>query len=368
MQQSIKAQNVFTGEQHLQYQELIIENGRVQSILPISEDADYDVWGISPAFFDTHINGGEHLYFTQYPTAATLKDMDEACQKYGTGYLLPCLITSSMENILEGIETVRAYKEANPTSGIVGMHLEGPFLNPLKRGAHLARYIRTPNDEELATIIHHGKDVIKLMTIAPEVFSEAQIQMLLDSGITISAGHSNATHQEAEKAFQQGIPLVTHLFNAMSAMGHREAGLVGATLANDNVYAPIILDGFHCDYTAAKVAYKAKKDKLFLISDALFLGNQVTHFQWEEFDATLSEGQYRNSEGNLAGAAISLGDAVKNAINLLGISLQEAIEMATIRPAKAVNMDSHLGKIAPNYPASFTVFDEELNFSCLKME
>jgi len=155
--------------------------------------------------------------------------------------------------------------------------------------------------------------------------------------------------------------LVTHLYNAMSPFGHRQPGLVGATFDTDSVYAPIIMDGVHCDYAAARIAYQSKKDKLFLISDALFVGEKVTEFKWGEFDAFLQNGQYNNSEGNLAGATISLGDAVRNAVKEVGISVQEAIEMATIRPAKAVGLSDKVGSIALGYPAVFTVFDDDLS-------
>jgi N-acetylglucosamine-6-phosphate deacetylase len=184
---------------------------------------------------------------------------------------------------------------------------------------------------------------------------------LLMSGITVSAGHSNATYSEACDAFSKGIKVVTHLYNAMSAFAHRQPGLVGATLDTASVYAPIIIDGVHCDYGAASVAYKIKKDKLLLISDALFLGEKVTSFQWGEFDAYLRDGKYINSDGNLAGATISLGDAVRNAVQFVGIPLQEAIEMATVRPAKAVGLDQHIGQIALGRRALFTTFDDQLS-------
>ncbi len=222
------------------------------------------VQNICAGLFDAHINGGERFHFTEKADEETIDDIYQASKALGTAYVLPTLITSSLENILKGIEATRNYIRKNPRSGVLGMHLEGPFLNPIKRGAHLTEYVRKPSDTELEAIISHGKDVIKLITIAPEMFTPEQIDMLLASGITVSAGHSNATYQEASQAFDQGIKLVTHLYNAMSAFGHRQPGLVGATFDNNSVYAPIIIDGVHCDYAAARIAYKIKKDKLFL--------------------------------------------------------------------------------------------------------
>jgi N-acetylglucosamine-6-phosphate deacetylase len=368
MSYQIFGDKVYTGHSLLTNQLITIENGKISAIEPSEKiQGIRHFQNICAGLIDIHINGGERFHFTDKADEETIDDIYQASLLEGTAYVFPTLITSSLENILKGIEATRNYQLQNPGSGVLGMHLEGPFLNPIKRGAHLTEYVRKPSDTELEAIISHGKGVIKMITIAPEMFTPEQIDMLLDSGIVVSAGHSNATYEEASQAFGQGINLVTHLYNAMSAFGHRQPGLVGATFDTDTVYAPIIVDGVHCDYAAARIAYKAKKDKLFLISDALFVGEKVTEFKWGEFNAFLQDGQYNNSEGNLAGATISLADAVRNTVQQLDIPLQEAIEMATIRPAKAVHMADQIGSIAAGYPAVFTVFDNDLKkFEVLK--
>ena len=172
------------------------------------------------------------------------------------------------EKILEAIEDVKKFMSTH-NKGVLGMHLEGPFINPEKRGAHNKDVIRKPSNAELEEIIRYGKGVIKVMTIAPEQFTDEQLEMLLESGIILSAGHSATSYEQAQYYFNKGIHLVTHLYNAMTQMGHRNPGTVGAVFDNDEVYAPIILDGAHCDYAAARIAYKIKRDKLFLISDAM---------------------------------------------------------------------------------------------------
>lgn len=368
MSYQIFADKVYTGHSLLTSQIITIENGKISAIEPSEKiQGVKHVQNICAGLFDVHINGGERFHFTEKADEETIDDIYQASLLEGTAYVFPTLITSSLENILKGIEATRNYMSENPDSGVLGMHLEGPFLNPIKRGAHLTEYVRKPSDTELEAIISQGKDVIKMITIAPEMFTPEQIDMLLASGIVVSAGHSNANYEEASQAFGQGINLVTHLYNAMSAFGHRQPGLVGATFDTDSVYAPIIVDGVHCDYAAARIAYKAKKDKLFLISDALFVGEKVTEFKWGEFNAVLQDGQYNNSEGNLAGATISLADAVRNTVQQLDIPLQEAIEMATIRPAQAVGLADQIGSIAVGYPAVFTVFDDDLKkFEVLK--
>jgi len=361
MNEIIFASRVFTGTSVLENQLVRTDKGKITGIeAGIATEGTKTVKYLAPGFIDTHINGGNRFHFTQNAAIAGVEDIDLSCRALGTAYTLPSLITSPMENIFKGIDAVRDYQSKHPGSGVLGMHLEGPYLNPVKRGAHILAHLKSPSTTELKELISYGKDVISLLTIAPELFSTAQIELLLDSGMTISAGHSNATYQEANRAFGIGIRLVTHLYNAMSPLLHRSPGLVGAAFDHPLVYAPIILDGHHCDFAAARIAYKIKKDKLFLISDALFTARKVKHFQWESFDAELKNDQYINSEGNLSGAAISLGEAVYNAVHEVGIPLQEAIEMATIRPAHALGLSASAGQIAIGYPAVFTVFDESL--------
>lgn len=364
MKQAIINTTVHTSEEIINNGVIIIENGiiiSVQKEIPNGiETIDLKGNHIAAGFIDIQINGGEKHYFSQTPTEETIQDIYDSSLKYGTTHILPCLISSSNETILQGIEAVRNYKQKH-NNGVIGMHLEGPFLNPLKRGAHSIDQVRKPTDTELEEIIRLGKDVIKVITIAPECFTDKQLNMLLESGIVISIGHSTITHKEAQIYFSKGIKLVTHLFNAMTQFGHREPGLVGATLENENVYAPVILDGAHCDYAAAKLAYKLKQDKFFLISDATFLGRKVSNFKWDNFDAHLENGFYRNESGNLAGAAISMKDAVQNAYNHMNASADEAIKMATSHVANAIGMGDKYGKIKTGFPTSFIQFNADLS-------
>lgn len=364
MKKAIINATVHTGDEIMNNGVIIIENGSILSVQKeIPNDIEtIDLQGkhIAAGFIDIQINGGEKLYFSQTPTEEAIQDIYDASLKYGTTHVLPCLISSSNETILKGIEAVRQYMKKHD-NGVIGMHLEGPFLNPLKRGAHSMDQVRKPSNEELKEIIELGKDVIKVITIAPECFTEEQLKMLLESGIQISIGHSTVTHKEAQQYFSKGIKLVTHLFNAMTQFGHREPGLVGAVFENENVYAPVILDGAHCDYAAAKVAYKLKQDKFFLISDATFLGRKVENFKWDNFDAHLENGFYRNEDGNLAGATISMAEAVQNAFNHLNVSADEAIKMATSHVASAIGLEDKFGKIKTGFPASFVQFNDDLS-------
>lgn len=363
MKQAIVNAIVHTGNEIIENGVVIVENGTIISVQKeIPNDLQtIDLKGnhLAAGFIDIQINGGEKFYFSQTPNEETIQDIYDASMKYGTTHVLPCLISSSKETILKGIEAVRDYMKKHQ-NGVIGMHLEGPFLNPQRRGAHSIDQVRKPTNEELEEIISKGKDVIKVITIAPECFTEEQLQMLIESGITISIGHSTITHKEAQPYLAKGIHLVTHLFNAMTQFGHREPGLVGAVFENEDVYAPVILDGVHCDYAAARVAYKLKKEKFFLISDATFLGRKVANFKWDNFDAHLVDGFYRNEDGNLAGATISMIEAVQNAFNHLNASADEAIKMATTRVAAAIGMQDNIGKIQSGFPASFVQFNADL--------
>lgn len=365
---NILAKKLYTNSQEVDNQLIVVENGRIVSVNDHgSEPYDKVFDNLSAGFFDTHINGGYAYHFTENPSVETVRDISTASLESGTAYTFPTLITSSLETILSGIASVKAFQKDNPDGGVVGMHLEGPFISVKKRGAHIEKFVRKPTADELDHILLEGAGTIKIMTVAPESFTDVQLQQILETGIIISIGHTDATYSQAKHAFSLGVNLVTHLYNAMSGLHHREPGVVGATLEDDNVYAPIILDGLHCDFGAAKVAYRAKKGKLFLISDALFLGERKKEFVWGEFDARLEGGTYVNSAGNLAGGAISLPDCVRNAVEKVGIPLVEAIDMVTARPAKVIGLDGQMGQVVAGFPAIFTTFNDGLtNFKVIR--
>lgn len=357
----ITSKQVYTDNSILTGCEIFYDENEIISIKTGIRKKDFDIENICPAFFDTHINGGENFYFTQNLSSACLSDIASASRHGGTAFTLPCLITSSLENILKGIEVIKNHMANKPDDGILGLHLEGPYLNLEKRGAHMSKYVRKPTLAEVKKIVKAGKGVIKIWTIAPEVFEEEVLDYLLSQNITLSVGHSNATYEEANNAFEKGIHLVTHLFNAMSGLHHRSPGLVGAALANPRVWAPIILDGHHCHYGAARASFQAKKDKLFLISDALFLNQKIHHFRWEEFDAKLSPGPvYINSEGNLAGGAVSMGTCISHAVKEVGIPLETALDMATRRPAKAIGLEKKIGSIQVGFSSKMLSFKDDL--------
>lgn len=357
---------VYTGEEVIEDAEVLIEQGSIKKVAAVNElnhasldnveVIDLQGKSLAPGLVDIQINGGYQYYFSQYPNEKGLLDIAAACRDYGTLHFLPTLISSPPAVIVSALQSVRQFKEQYPEAGVLGMHLEGPFFNPVKRGAHSPHIVRKPTDEELRDIVKAGKDVIKIMTIAPEMFTDGQIRYLQDQGILLSAGHSNMTYEQAYHYFDMGIGLITHLYNAMSGFTHRAPGFAGAALERSAVWAPIVLDGHHVHFGAARIARQMKKEKLLLISDSTFLGRKVLDYNWGDFDAKMIDGTYRNKEGNLAGAAISMVEALENAVNHLGVSQQEAVEMATSRPARAIRMQDEIGYIKSGYPARFCVF------------
>ena len=353
------AKKVITANGVIENHEIIISDNTISELRPV-DNPQFEI--IAPMLFDIHINGGYEYHFTAHPDEATVKDIDRASVDHGTWCTLPTIITSTPENMIKGIKAVKKYMDENPESGVKGIHLEGPFLNPKKKGAHLENYIVKPNKSLIDQFLEAGSDFIKMWTIAPEMFDDDTLQYILDTGIHISLGHSDATFEEACKAIEKGAGLITHLYNAMSPFGHRTPGLTGAALTNKEVWTQIILDGLHCHQAAASVALFQKPKRTILVSDALFLGRRKQSFQWENFDASLKDGTYYNSAGTLAGAAISQLDAVKYAVNMLGISPVDALTMASIHPYLALNIPESDWDIKSGNKACFIAFDTSFNF------
>ena len=311
---------------------------------------------LTPAFADLQVNGGIKDYFSDTITEETLEQMYLDHLQVGTVNILPTLITSSLQNILKAIDVVKNYMSKGKP-GVLGLHLEGPFLNIEKKGAHNPKYIRRPTDQELKTILDTGTGIVKMITLAPELFTDSQLALIKEKGIIISVGHSNATSAFSKESFNKGINCVTHLYNAMSPFTGREPGLVGATLDDNSVYAGIIVDGFHCDYTAVRLAHTLKKGKLFLVSDATFIGKEDLEMDGIQF--IHQPGRYVNSTGNLAGSNISMHDAVKLSVNNAKIPINDVFKMASLIPFQLLGFDNKYGKIKEGHFADLVVLSKD---------
>jgi N-acetylglucosamine-6-phosphate deacetylase len=352
----LHAQTIFTGEEWLVDHVVICDDVRIVSVLPLSEvsNATIEACGdiLAPAFIDLQIYGAYKKLLAVFPVPDTLALTYEYCLSGGATLFLPTLATNTSEVFRLGIDAVRAYWEQGG-KGVHGLHLEGPWMNPVRRGAHVESLIHPPTEEEVNELLEYGDGVIKMITLAPEVCSEKIIRKLSDAGIILSAGHSNVTYEEAMAGFRNGITTVTHLYNAMSPLHHREPGLVGAAFSDSKAFASIIPDGHHVDFAAVRIAKMIMKDRLFAITDAV---------------TETSEGHYRHEDagdkyecnGVLSGSALTMHDCFVNLVKKAGIDAGEALRMCSLYPARVARLDRLYGKIAPGYQAQFVTMNKQL--------
>lgn len=356
--QIISAEKIFNGYEWLTGQAVIIKDGRVDQITDRSQidpSADQkhfkDGW-LVPAFIDAQVYGAAKKLLAVYPEAETLEVMYREFLREGTCLFVPTLATNTIDVFKKSIDAVRQYWKKGG-KGVYGLHLEGPWLNEVKRGAHVKEWIHPPVIDEVKDLLSYGKDVIKMITIAPEVCSEEIIDLLISNGIVLSAGHSNASYEEARKGFSRGITTVTHLYNAMSPLLHRQPGLVGATLDHSRVAASIIPDGHHVDFAAVSIAKKIMGSRLFAITDA------VTETNTGPYQHQLAGDKYQ-CNGVLSGSALSMHKAFKNLVQHAGVEVEEALRMCSLYPAQILRCDDRYGKIVPQAAGQFLVLDKQL--------
>ncbi|EGQ9882522.1 N-acetylglucosamine-6-phosphate deacetylase [Vibrio vulnificus] len=357
---------IYTGSDVLSEHALIIENDLIQSIVPAAdlpsgiEVKDLAGANVSPGFIDLQLNGCGGVMLNDEITAETMQIMHKANLKSGCTSFLPTLITSSDEDMRAAISAAREY-HAQYQNQSLGLHLEGPYLNVMKKGIHSVNYIR-PSDTSMVDFICENADVVAKVTLAPELNDPEHIEKLRNAGIVVSIGHTNATYAEARKGFEAGITFATHLFNAMTPMVGREPGVVGAIYDTPDVYAGIIADGFHVDYANIRIAHKIKGEKLVLVTDATApAGANMDYFIFVGKKVYYRDGKCVDENGTLGGSALTMIEAVQNTVEHVGIALDEALRMATLYPAKAIGVDAQLGRIKKGYIANLTIFDRDFN-------
>ncbi|NJL48214.1 MAG: N-acetylglucosamine-6-phosphate deacetylase [Leptolyngbyaceae cyanobacterium SM2_5_2] len=280
--------------------------------------------------------------FNDAITAKTLDTMHRTNLRSGTTSFLPTLITTCDDAIWQAMDVVQNYRQSYPYR-VLGLHLEGPYLNPSRRGIHDAGFIRPPDSQMVDALTKAGSEVVKLVTLAPEVVSAPLIRLLVAAGIVVSAGHTEASFETALAGFDAGISMVTHLFNAMSPWLGRTPGVVGAALSRADVYAGVIADGHHVHYGSIQLAHRIKQDRLFLVTDATPpAGAQVESFVIGGQEVFYKDGKCVSAEGTLGGSALTMIEAVQNCVQYVNISLAEALRMATLYPAQAIGMAQQL--------------------------
>jgi N-acetylglucosamine-6-phosphate deacetylase len=310
---------------------------------------------LAPGFIDIQVNGGGGVLLNDQPTEAGVRRIAEAHRKGGTTGCLPTLITDRSE-VIERLAAAAATCLKIP--GVLGFHLEGPALNRSRKGIHPDAEIRVPDRRDLAAIKSFGNRGHSIVTLAPECVPASMIDELIGAGLRIAAGHSDATAAQTGQAVDRGLSAVTHLFNAMSQLSAREPGLVGAALVDDRLFAGIICDGIHVDRLGLNIAFRCKgRDRLMLVTDAMpLVGTNDRQFMLQGRQITLREGRLTGPDGTLAGAHLSMIEAVRNAIGLLGVPLADALIMASRTPAAFLGLESELGRIAPGYRADLVAF------------
>lgn len=360
---------IYTGHQILDDHAIVINDDTIDSVCPESDLPDtlprHDLKGasVAPGFIDLQLNGCGGVQFNDSIDAisiATLETMQQANQRSGCTSFLPTLITSSDPFIKHAVETLRAYLALHANQAL-GLHIEGPWLNVIKKGTHDARLIRAP-EQQLVDYLCANADVIGQITLAPEKVPAAMIRQLSQAGIVVSAGHSNATWQEAKRGFAAGIRFATHLFNAMPYISGREPGLVGAIYDAPEIYCGIIADGMHVDWANIRNSKRIKGEKLVLVTDATApAGADIDRFTFAGKTIYYRDGLCVDDNGTLSGSALTMIDAVKNSVQHVGIALDEALRMATLYPARAMHLDDRLGSIESGKIANLTVFDDGYN-------
>ncbi|MEF2507295.1 N-acetylglucosamine-6-phosphate deacetylase [Vibrio mimicus] len=357
---------IYTGNDVLVKHAVIINGDKIETVCPIEslpsdiKVVDLNGANLSPGFIDLQLNGCGGVMFNDEITAKTIDIMHKANLKSGCTSFLPTLITSSDENMRQAIAAAREYQSQYPNQSL-GLHLEGPYLNVMKKGIHSVDFIR-PSDDSMIDTICANSNVIAKVTLAPENNKPEHIEKLVQAGIVVSIGHTNATYAEARQSFESGITFATHLFNAMTPMVGREPGVVGAIYDTPDVYAGIIADGFHVDYANIRIAHKIKGEKLVLVTDATApAGAEMDYFIFVGKKVYYRDGKCVDENGTLGGSALTMIEAVQNTVEHVGIALDEALRMATLYPAKAIGVDDKLGRIKKGMIANLTVFDRDFN-------
>lgn len=354
---------IYTGKSVITNHAVIIENNKIKCIEANSsvnkkiKKIDLNGANLCPGFIDLQINGCGGVMFNNNISQETLTIMQSANLKSGSTSFLPTLITTSDKDMLTALQVVRNFLVKTPNE-VLGLHLEGPFLSLQKKGIHRSEFIRKP-DMKMIDHICANADIVKKITIAPENTPTTIIKKLSDAGIVVSIGHSNATYAQAKAAIDNGATFATHLFNAMSPVTGREPGMVGAIYDN-NIYAGIIVDGFHVAYENIRISKKIMGEKLILVTDATAPASaDIDQFDFVSTTVYYKDGKCFGEDGTLGGSAVTMIESIEQCVKYVGIELDEAIRMATLYPAKAISEDDKLGSIEAGKIANLTVFNND---------
>ena len=368
MKTVLRNARILAGEEFRDDLAVVIEDGVITALVSDaapqlgSADEQVDLGGdwLLPGFIDAQVNGGGGVLFNNTPDVESLRTLAAAHRRFGTTGLLPTLISDDVEVMRTAIAATREAIETK-VPGVLGIHLEGPYIAPARKGTHNPDKFRVPDANEIAMAASLDNGVT-LLTLAPERVPLESIRALVERGVIVAAGHTAATYEEAKAGLDAGIRGFTHLYNAMSPLTGREPGAVGAALEDRDSWVGIIADGVHVHPASLRVALAAKpRGKVMLVTDAMPpVGADDPSYELYGEVITAVDGVVRNAAGSLAGSALDMATAVRNAVQQLGLPLEEAARMAARYPAQFLNLDDRLGEIAEGYQADLVLLDDAL--------
>ncbi|MFL5062243.1 MAG: N-acetylglucosamine-6-phosphate deacetylase [Xanthobacteraceae bacterium] len=359
-QQAIAADHVFDGAVVHRNAAVVIDGAQVAGIMPRDEVPSgvavraLDGAWLAPGFIDIQVNGGGDVLFNDHPTPEGIATIAAAHRRFGTTGLLPTLISDTPEKMRAALAAVDAIIGREP--GVLGIHLEGPFLSPEKPGVHNVRVLREPTREDAAllTAPHQG---VTLVTLAPEQVPAGFIAELVGAGVRVSLGHSMATYAQTRAAMAEGLSGFTHLFNAMRPLTSRDPGPIPAALESPNAWFGMIVDGVHVDPAVLRLALRGRARPI-LVTDAMPpVGGKRPTFALYGEEIMVKDEACARRDGTLAGAYLDMATAVRNAVRLLGVTLEDALRMASTHPAGFIGLGEVLGRLAPGYRADVVAFD-----------
>ena len=354
---------IFTGKSEINGKILLIEDDRIRSVSDLEiipkgvNIIDCKGSYIAPGLIDLQVAGGGGYLFSENLTGEALNTIANSIIKTGTTGFLLVLPTNSFGVYRKAVNGVKE----NPHPALLGLHLEGPYINPAKRGAHMKEYIKKPDKEEIKELMEEANGVIKMITLAPEVCDREFIRLLKDYGVVVSAGHSNATFEEAKKGFEWGIESTPHPFTGMTPCHHRDSGLPGATFESDNISAGIIADGIHVAWNILSISKKIMKERLYLVTDAVEENTKGAYLHVRQKD------RFTLPDGTLSGSKLTMIEAVWNCMEHAGIRLDEALRMASTYPAGVIN-EADKGEIAPGYKADLVIFNKDFEIKSVYVD
>ena len=358
---AIAADHVFDGSVVRERTAVVVDGARIADLVPTTDlprtipirNLPEGAW-LAPGFIDLQVNGGGDVLFNDQPTVQGIRSIAAAHRKFGTTGLLPTLISDSTKKMRLALGAANAI--VNGESGVLGVHLEGPYLSREKPGVHDPRQIRQPSADELAMLTAPRNGVL-LVTLAPEVVPPGFIAQLVAAGVRVSLGHSMASYRQTGAAMEQGLTGFTHLFNAVRPLSSREPGPIAQALESPDAWYGLIVDGVHVDPAMLRLALRGLGHPI-LVSDAMPpVGGRRSSFSLHGDTITARDGYCVRDDGTLAGTVLDMAAAVRNCVRLLGVPLPEALRFASTHPATFLGLGQTLGRLAPGYRADLVAFD-----------